>query len=106
MERPLDFELPISHKPTFLNMDVNLENFHFKDFVANNSLSTDFLRNIFCNSVDLNAISNLNLMDANDKLWVWASPTHKATISSTVHDHINSFYDSMDTWKGWIIFGS
>lgn len=87
-------------------MDVNLENFHFKDFVANNSLSTDFLRNIFCNSVDLNAISNLNLMDANDKLWVWASPTHKATISSTVHDHINSFYDSMDTWKGWIIFGS
>lgn len=101
MRDPWLLDTPISKKPTYLNMNLDLENFLFKDFLRNNSLCLDYLTLMFGDLADLNRCNKLTLVENGPSLWVWSPPNHMASISFAVYDHISTSVDSVDLWNGW-----
>lgn len=98
---PWCFDIPVALKPTFLNMNVNLDQIHLSDLVQGDQWdhqSLNFLfGNLFENSdIDLIAID----LDA-DNYWIWAPKSSCPKISPAIYHFLNTQNLPPDRWAGW-----
>lgn len=102
LDDPWLFNIPINRWPTFINMDLPIENFSVSDFLSNNVLNLQNLT--FCLSKDLdgNSASNLVFYHDSNNHWTWALSSSSAKISSDVYNFLNQS-SVVDHWKGWHI---
>lgn len=74
---PCILDIPVIHKPTYLNMDLDFEDLQFNDFIANDGFNMPALENVFPNNLNEDWLKNIKIDHSNGNLWVWASPSHK-----------------------------
>ena len=98
---PWLMDIPIMHKPTYLNMSIPLENTTLHDIVDSNGPILDRIYHMFGHNLDWNWINNLNMSATNTNLWVWTPHTHHATMASAVYNHINRDSNDYNIWEGW-----
>ena len=94
-------DIPIMHKPTYLNMNLPFEDISLPDIVDSNGLIIDYIYNIFGHNLDWNWINMLNINASNTNLWVWTPHTHHASTASAVYGYLNRVSNSSDVWEGW-----
>lgn len=97
---PCLLNLPINHKPTFIDMDLDLSNFHFFDFFVNDSINATLLNLTFGNNLNLEVPQRFAIDHAVNPLWIWASPTHKTILAASVYDTISSNAMCSNPWDG------
>lgn len=79
---PYLLDIPVSFKPTFLNMDGLLENISFSDLIIGNSFSQISLENIFGFSLNWDWIDRIKIDPLCSNLWVWGPQNNLTSITS------------------------
>lgn len=79
---PYLLDIPVSFKPTFLNMDCLLENISFFDLIIGNSFSQISLENIFGFSLNWDWIDRIKIDPLCSNLWVWGPQNNLTSITS------------------------
>ncbi|XP_039135862.1 uncharacterized protein LOC120273306 [Dioscorea cayenensis subsp. rotundata] len=95
------FDLPISQKPTYLNMTLNLENFQFRDLIDRNGFCLDSLTNIFGNEINWDDVNKRNICFDNKNFWIWNQRSFKTSIAFSVYEHLCRTSGPDDLWTGW-----
>lgn len=96
-QNPCIFDLPISQKPTFLNMTLDSEDIHFFDLLNSNGFCSNTLETMFGCTLDWEGIGRIKINSEDSNLWIWSHHSSKPSISSAVYETINrdiSFLDA------------
>lgn len=97
---PWLLDLPLSHKPTYFNMNM-VDNCSFTQIISENSFDLNACTELFGNNLDFDGISIISheALENNDWIW-WPTPT-RGRLVATIYDHLNSFEESVNHWRGW-----
>ncbi|XP_039120948.1 uncharacterized protein LOC120257557 [Dioscorea cayenensis subsp. rotundata] len=95
------FEVPLEFKPTYINMDLNVETLSISDFIENGSWDFSNLHLLFGNNFNF-IVPNLGSINTTEpNHWIWASKTKDCKISATVYQFLNQVPSWSDNWEGW-----
>ncbi|XP_039127505.1 uncharacterized protein LOC120263608 [Dioscorea cayenensis subsp. rotundata] len=80
---PWMFDIPITFKPVFINMDLNLDNLKIDDLLTNSSLNLNALNTMFGFNWDSPILSYGEINTEENNHWIWfpASQGNKITAS-------------------------
>ena len=59
LKDPWLFDIPLAFKPTFINIDLDFENFKIVDFLIDNRVNCEELSNCFSGQLDWDEVSKL-----------------------------------------------
>ena len=97
---PWCFEVSISFKSTFINMDLIDNNLWIYDFTDNCNWDFDALT-VFLSTNFNSPIRTLGQINSkNSNSWVWMPSANNATMISAVYSFLNSNKDMFDNWRG------
>lgn len=96
------FDLPISLKPTFLNMSLDLNKFQLSDLISQNKFSPSAnMENLFGTSLDWNCINGIKINNEEPLFWKWNQLSCIASIGSSVYNYLNGGIFLDESWIGW-----
>ncbi|XP_039133286.1 uncharacterized protein LOC120270351 [Dioscorea cayenensis subsp. rotundata] len=98
---PWLFEIPLAFKPTYLNVNTDLNAYHLSDLIDNGQWNHGFLCLIFGNFLGP-LIPCISAYDCErNSYWVWQPHSSNLKISSAIYYHLNHNSDSTMAWRGW-----
>lgn len=98
---PCVFDIPISFKPTFVNMDRLILNPQAANFMENGNQNFNALKELLDPNVNF-PISNLGLISFDfPNHCVWLPCPNSVTIASTIYSSLNAGHVSENPWEGW-----
>ncbi|XP_039113706.1 uncharacterized protein LOC120249264 [Dioscorea cayenensis subsp. rotundata] len=86
---PWLFEIPLAFKPTYLNMDLNLDGFSINDFVVDIHWNLAALQRVFGEQINTEAFRLGSIYASDSSHWVWFPKTpHCSSLSSKVYGQL------------------
>ena len=101
MHDPWCFEIPLSRKPTFSNMSLDLEGVHVADRMSDFSWDFNKISMVFGSNSNSPIIERGKLELALGNSWVWFPISNNKKISSTIYNFYNSWNSLEESWEGW-----
>ncbi|XP_039115766.1 uncharacterized protein LOC120251270 [Dioscorea cayenensis subsp. rotundata] len=98
---PWCFDLPIARKPTFINMNVDLDNLSVSNFITGNGWDIAHLCSIFGSNFNMQVLLSNSIDYDSGNQWIWSPSSKQTTISSSVYHHLNHNFSLTDVWMGW-----
>lgn len=93
---PWLFDIPAALKPTYLNMDVELDQIHLSDLIFGDQWDFQGLYLLFGNHID-NFDKDFTSIDHNsDNHWIWMPKSSCTKISSAVYHFLNKQFSSSE----------
>ncbi|XP_039135378.1 uncharacterized protein LOC120272581 [Dioscorea cayenensis subsp. rotundata] len=81
----------------------NREDLIFNNLLESHGFCSASVRSLFGNNFNWNNIENLNIIEEGPNLWVWRYHSCKASIASSVYDHVSNSNTTEASWLGWSI---
>ncbi|XP_039113810.1 uncharacterized protein LOC120249385 [Dioscorea cayenensis subsp. rotundata] len=97
---PWILDLPLSRKPTFINMDI-IDNISINSFILNASFNISNCSELFGNNLTHVILNNTSFDNVASNEWVWRPISSKASTVAAIYEHLNSDGPSTDAWVGW-----
>lgn len=101
LENSWIFDMPISIKPSFVNMDLIDESLHLNDFIHNDRWSLSHIHQFLSPHINFESLNLGSIDDNNHNIWSWSSKSQGHGIISEVYKTLNASQAHMDSWKGW-----
>lgn len=96
-------KIPIAFKPTYLNMNIPIENMTFRDLLHNGALNIDLIQNLPGNEISWDKISKLKIEYHAKNSWVWTPITSSTKLVNVIYNQLNPTSNSHKHWEGWMI---
>jgi len=101
MYDPSYFELPLSHKPTYLNMNLEIENLKIEHLLVGNNWNMNELNLTFGPYINDNIIGNSHITYTQGNNWIWFPKSKGTKLFVMVYSHFNQAKNVQDHWNGW-----
>lgn len=98
---PWYFQIPLSHKPTYLNMDYVHDNFNFVDLICGSSWNIDNLHLLFGPYLNDIIYCHSQLQFEHCNRWVWYPKSRGIKLSAMIYSHFNQTRSMDEYWQGW-----
>ncbi|XP_039130894.1 uncharacterized protein LOC120267295 [Dioscorea cayenensis subsp. rotundata] len=98
---PWCFDIPIALKPTFINMDVDVDLLTVSDVILGDRWNETHLHHVFGHYFDAQALSSSSINPNTCNHWVWNPNTKHHKIAATVYNHLNHNLNQSEFWYGW-----
>lgn len=98
---PWMFDIPVALKPTFLNLDLDLEQINLFDFITGNCWNPHNFTSVFGNLFDSydDNLASIDLVKVNH--WVWLPRSNCTNITSVIYHFLNQHKSYSESWTGW-----
>lgn len=91
------FDMPISVKPSFVNMDLIDESLHLNDFIHNDRWSLSHIHQFLSPHINFESLNLGSIDDNNHNIWSWSSKSQGHGIISEVYKTLNASQAHMDS---------
>ncbi|XP_039129310.1 uncharacterized protein LOC120265457 isoform X2 [Dioscorea cayenensis subsp. rotundata] len=98
---PWCFDIPIALKPTFINMNVDVNLLSISDVVNGDRWCDTSLLYVFGPNFNLQELSSTSIDLNSGNHWIWNPPTKLHKISSTIYQQLNLSTPPEEVWPGW-----
>lgn len=94
-------QIPLSHNPTYLNIDIADDNFQFDELICGNSWNLDSLHLMFGPYLNDNIFCHSQLQHEQGNNWVWFPKANGIKLSAMIYSHFNHLRTMEDHWQSW-----
>ncbi|XP_039129019.1 uncharacterized protein LOC120265197 [Dioscorea cayenensis subsp. rotundata] len=101
MFHPWYFEITLAFKPTYLNMNVNLDLLRISDLLIDNAWNLNLLHDMFGDFLNFDYLTCDKSSHCDGNWWVWYPKSKNHRLTSMVYTHFNGVVDNIDPWIGW-----
>lgn len=96
------FDIFIAYKPTFINMNFQLNEITVEDCVHQFSINYDMCALLFGHNVDWSLMNHQSINRESSNYWVWTPSGSNASLVSSIYTWFNSGqHKEKGNWEGW-----
>ncbi|KAH7679239.1 Reverse transcriptase zinc-binding domain-containing protein [Dioscorea alata] len=101
LQDPWYFEIPIACKPTYLNMNLDIERVLISDLVEANHWKFNLLQTLFGPIINDDIISQSIISYDLKNNWLWFPKTESTKLTAMIYAHFNQNNFEQNYWEGW-----
>ncbi|XP_039132267.1 LOW QUALITY PROTEIN: uncharacterized protein LOC120269045 [Dioscorea cayenensis subsp. rotundata] len=91
----------MAFKPTYLNMNANLELLSISDLLIDNAWNMNLLHDMFGDFLNFDYLTPDKSSHCDGNWWVWYPKSKNHRLTFMVYTHFNGAVNNIDPWVGW-----